>query len=350
MTDKGLVLTGDRPTGPLHLGHYIGSLRKRVEYQEKGHPVFIIIADWQVLNEDPSRSGMIRSNIETIILDYLSVGIDPKQTNIFIQSQVPAITILTEIFQQITPYSWLANNPTVKDEMRRHLERMGRTDVKVGKEERAFTVGFFAYPVSQAADILFCLGEIVPVGKDQEPHINLARDIAGRFNDIYGRPIFPKPECVVDTITPRLPGLGGPDEKMGKSAGNAIFLSDPIALVWEKLKGAYTDPEKPKKGDTGHPDICPIFAYWNAFEAEWDNIASVREDCESGSLGCFDCKKRFFDTILQPFLQRIHERREVALGSVDVWEIVRQGTSAANKAGEGTLELVREVMGIDYPM
>ncbi|MFH1749692.1 MAG: tryptophan--tRNA ligase [bacterium] len=350
MTDKGLVLTGDRPTGPLHLGHFIGSLRKRVEYQEKGHPVFIIIADWQVLNEDPSRSRMIRSNIETIILDYLSVGIVPEKTNIFIQSQVPSITILTEIFQQISPYSWVANNPTVKDEMQKYLERMGRTDAKVGKEERVFTVGFFAYPVSQAADILFCRGEIVPVGKDQEPHINLARNIAGRFNDIYGELIFPKPECVVDAITPRLPGLNGPDEKMSKSAGNAINLSDPIEEVWEKLKRAYTDPDKPLKGDSGHPDICPIFAYWNAFEPEWDNIRNIREGCESGNLGCFDCKKRFFDRVLQPFFREIHERRKIADQTYDVWDIVRQGTLAANQAGEVTMSLVREVMGINYPM
>src|SRR3989344_452638 len=350
MDEKGLVLTGDRPTGPLHLGHFVGSLRKRVELQNKGHPVFIIIADWQVLNEDPSRSGMIRDNIKRIILDYLSVGIDPERTNIFIQSQVSAITTLTEIFAQITPYGWVDRNPTVKEEMKRYLESTGRADkIEEGKEKHAFTVGFFTYPISQAADILFCKGEIVPVGKDQEPHINLARDIAGRFNEIYGRHIFPKPEAWIDKTTPRLPGLGGPDIKMSKSAGNAVFLSDPLDVVREKLKTAFTDPLKIRKGDVGHPDGCPIFAYWNAFSGEWDDVQEVRNGCESGRLGCLDCKNRLFGNVLQPFLEEIRERRMVAEYSADIWAIARKGTDAANRAGEATLAEVREVMGINYP-
>lgn len=248
--DNKTILTGDRPTGPLHLGHYVGSLKNRVDLQ-KDHDCYFIIADYQVLGDQMGKLKMVKDNIKEIVLDYLSVGIDPKKSTIFIQSQIPEIAELSFLFSMMVTFARVKRNPTVKEEM-------------LSSGIKKASVGFISYPISQAADILSVQANFVPVGKDQLPHIELTREIASNFNRQFGE-VFPIPEPILSK-TPVLPGLDG--QKMSKSRGNAIFLSDSEKTVEEKVMQAITDPKKLRLGDRGDPKVCNIYKYYQAFFPE----------------------------------------------------------------------------------
>jgi len=261
---KKRILTGDRPTGPLHLGHYIGSLKNRVKLQNK-YDCFFIIADYQVLTDHLSETEKIQKNIKEIVLDYLSVGIDPSRSTIFIQSKIPAIAELTMFFSMMVSFQEVKRNPTVKTEFKLAKER-GRVS--------EISYGFVGYPVSQAADILFVRAHLVPVGKDQLPHIELTQEIARRFNRLFTR-VFPIPKPLVGEV-PVLPGLDG--KKMSKSLGNAIYLSDSPEVVKKKVMKAVTDPARIHPTDKGHPEVCNVFQYHKAFnKKEAKNGALISE-------------------------------------------------------------------------
>ena len=260
------ILTGDRPTGPLHLGHYAGSLRNRVKLQDK-YETFIIVADVQALTTHWETPELIRTNVREVTLDNIAAGLDAERASIFVQSMVPQIAELTVLFGLYTTVSRLKHNPTIKTEARQY----GFTDM---------TYGFLGYPVSQAADILFCRADLVPVGEDQLPHIEVTRFIARRFNELYGG-VFPEPKAMVSEVS-RLIGLDG-NAKMSKSLGNAIYLKDDSGVIKKKVMSAVTDPARIHKTDPGHPDICTIFAYHKAFNAV--EIPEIEECCKKGTIG-----------------------------------------------------------------
>jgi tryptophanyl-tRNA synthetase len=326
------ILTGDRPTGPLHLGHYIGSLENRVKLQDK-YDCFFIIADYQVLTDHLRDTKKIEENIKEIILDYLAVGIDPKKCTIFIQSQVPAIAELTMYFSMMTSLAEVERNPTVK------------TEIKTAKEEgriSEITYGFVGYPVSQAADILFVRAHLVPVGKDQLPHIELTQEIARKFNRLFGE-VFPIPEALVGEV-PLLPGLDG--RKMSKSLGNAIYLSDTPEVVKKRVMSAITDPARIHPTDKGHPEICNVFQYHKAFNKK--EVGNIEEKCKNAQIGCVACKKRLIE-VLNTFLDPIREKRKFYEDRDDlIREILSAGNERARKEGEETLRLVKEAMHFDY--
>lgn len=329
---KKRILTGERPTGPLHLGHYIGSLENRVKLQDK-YDCFFIIADYQVLTDHLTETTKIEKNIKEIILDYLSVGINPQKCTIFIQSKIPAITELTMYFSMMLSLAEVQRNPTVK------------TELKIAKESGRIsdiTYGFLGYPISQAADILFVRAHLVPVGKDQLPHIELTREIAKKFNRLFGE-VFPIPKALVGEV-PLLPGLDS--RKMSKSLGNAIYLSDSPETVAKKVMNAITDPARIHPMDKGHPQICNIFQYHKSFNKK--EVYDIEEKCKMGQIGCVACKKRLIK-ILNAFLNPIREKREYYEQREDlISKILTAGNKRAEREGEKTLRLVREVMHFDY--
>jgi tryptophanyl-tRNA synthetase len=325
---KKIVLTGDRPTGPLHLGHYVGSLQKRVEFQKK-YDCYFIIADYQVLTDQLQKSKEIERNIKEIVLDYLSVGIDPKKSTIFVQSQIPEIAELNLIFSMLVTLARVERNPTVKEE------------IKSAGIKKA-SLGFVSYPVSQAADILSVRANFVPVGKDQLPHIELTREIASTFNHLFKK-VFPLPEPILSK-TPVLPGLDG--QKMSKSRNNAIFLSDSPKTVEEKIMKAITDPQKIHLGDPGHPEICNIYKYYQAFFPE--KAKEIKELCKAGKLGCVECKKQLAK-MLNEFLDPIREKRkEFKKNPKLIKEILEEGRKKTQNKTSETLKMAKEAMGMEY--
>jgi len=325
---KNVILTGDRPTGPLHLGHYVGSLKNRVAFQDK-YDCYFIIADYQVLTDQLQKSKQIEENIKEIVLDYLSVGIDPSKSTIFVQSQIPEIAELNLIFSMLVTFARVKRNPTVKEEIK-------SSGIKKP------TLGFVSYPVSQAADILSVRAEAVPVGKDQLPHIELTREIASTFNRLFKK-IFPIPKAILSE-TPTLPGLDG--QKMSKSRNNAIFLSDSPRVVEEKIMKAITDPKKIHLNDPGRPEICNIYQYYKAFFP--DKAREIKPLCEAGKIGCVDCKKQLAK-MLNEFLGPIREKRsKFAKKTGLVKEILEEGRIKTQKKAAETLALVKEALGIEY--
>ncbi|MGE5405893.1 MAG: tryptophan--tRNA ligase, partial [Candidatus Saccharibacteria bacterium] len=281
---KKRILTGDRPTGKLHLGHYVGSLENRVRLQHE-YDTFIIIADIQALTTNFDRPENLKQDIFNIAMDYLSAGLDPNVATIFIQSLVPALHELPMYYGLFVPVNVLRINPTIKTEAKQH----GFKDMPYG---------FLGYPVSQAADITAFKANLVPVGEDQIPHIELTRKIARRFNDLY-KPVLVEPEALIGEV-PRLAGLYG-KAKMSKSLNNAIFLSDPDTEVQAKIKNAITDPARIRATDPGHPDICSVFNYQNVFCKE--RVDDLRQECEGGKIGCVACKKNLsasINALLEP--------------------------------------------------
>ncbi len=327
--DRKRILTGDRPTGSLHLGHYVGSLQNRVKLQ-KDYETFIIVADVQTLSTNFDHPEHLPMDVRQVTLDNLSVGLDPEIVNIFIQSMVPQIAELTIYFSMFITVNRLRHNPTIKTEARQHgfVENM--------------TYGFLGYPVSQAADILFCRADLVPVGEDQLPVVEVSRFTARRFNELYDT-VFPEPEGLRGE-TARLVGLDG-QAKMSKSIGNCIYLSDPPEDVRKKLMSAVTDPARIHKDDPGHPEICTIFSYHQAFNK--DESPDIQERCRKGSIGCVACKKRMFQ-VLEEILEPIRERRIQFEKPGLIEEILKNGTEAACVEGERTMQLVREAMHTDY--
>ncbi len=322
------ILTGDRPTGPLHLGHYVGSLVNRVELQDT-YDTFIIVADVQALTTNFECPEMLAGNVRQVTLDNLAAGLDPGKARIFIQSLVPQIAELTVIFSMFVTVSRLRHNPTIKTEAKQY----GYTDM---------TYGFLGYPVSQAADILFCRADLVPVGEDQLPHIEATRFVSRRFNELYGQ-VFPEPDAMVSSVS-RLIGLDG-NAKMSKSLGNCIFLNDSPDDIRKKVMSALTDPARIHKDDPGHPEICTVFAYHTAFNP--GEVDDIEERCRAGTVGCVACKKRLAE-VLNGMLEPIRERRLQFEKPGVVDEILRAGTAAAEAEGAITMGMVREAMKIDY--
>lgn len=326
---KKIILTGDRPTGKLHLGHYVGSLLNRVKLQRE-YNTYIIIADVQALTTNFERPENLKQDILNITLDYLAAGLDPNISTIFIQSQVPAIHELAMYMGLIVPVNVLRHNPTTKSEAAQH----GFKDMPYG---------FLGYPVSQTADICAFKANLVPVGEDQIPHIELSRKIVRRFNSLY-EPVLVEPEALIGEV-PRLTGLDG-TTKMSKSLNNAVFLSDSAEEVKHRVKNAVTDPERIRKTDLGHPDICSVYSYHQVFSK--DQVPTIREECEGGKIGCVACKMKLTESI-NTLLEPIRARRAGLENRPDIiWDILNDGTAKAVEVTSQTIEEVREAMKINY--
>ncbi len=329
---KKVILTGDRPTGPLHLGHYVGSLQKRVELQNE-YETYILIADMQALTDNAEHPEKVRHNILEVALDYLAVGIDPKVSTIVIQSLVPEISELTLYYLNLVTVARLQRNPTVKAEMK----------------QRGFganvPAGFLVYPVSQAADITVFRANLVPVGEDQLPMIEQTRELVQSFNRIY-KPVLVEPEALVPKV-PRLPGTDG-QNKMSKSLGNAIFLSDTSDVVTKKVKSMYTDPKHIHVEDPGNVEGNPVFSYLDAFDPDANGVKAMKQHYSSGGLGDVTVKKRLFE-VLEGFLEPIRRRRaEFAKDPGEVMRILHEGTMKGRDTAGRTLSDVRRAMRLDY--
>jgi tryptophanyl-tRNA synthetase len=327
---KKRILTGDRPTGPLHLGHYVGSLKNRVKLQHE-YDTLCEIADVQMLTTHFEHPELLKPTVRTVCLDYLAAGIDPEQATMFIQSTVPEIAELTVFLSMIVTVNVLRHNPTIKTEAKQY-----------GFEE-AMTYGFLGYPVSQAADITFCKAHLVPVGEDQMPHIELTRKIVRRFNELYG-PTLVEPEGLVGEVG-RLPGLDG-NTKMSKSLKNCINISDTPEEVAARVGTAVTDPARIHAKDPGHPDICNVFTYQKVFNPAF--IPELEQNCKAGTIGCVACKKTLIKA-LNDLLEPMRERRRKYEENPDlVTQILQAGTKRARELGQETLADVRRAMKIDY--
>jgi tryptophanyl-tRNA synthetase len=333
MSDKKIILTGDRPTGKLHLGHYVGSLANRVKLQDV-HRQFVMIADTQGLTDNAHDTKKIRENILEVALDYLAVGIDPQKTTIFIQSLIPALPELTIYFLNLVTWNRLKHNPTVKLEI-----------VQKGYGEEV-PAGFMIYPISQSADIAAFKANLVPVGDDQIPMIEQTVEVVRKFNRLYNTDVLVEPEVVTSTVA-RLPGIDG-KAKMSKSLGNAIFLSDSVDEVTKKVRGMYTDPGHLRVEDPGKVEGNPVFTYLDAFGKDTAKIDELKAHYARGGLGDSVVKKYLLEVLLA-FLEPIRKRREeYAKDPKQVMSYLFQGTEVARAAADKTLNEVRQAMGINY--
>ena len=335
MADKKRTLTGDRPTGRLHIGHYFGSLQNRVKMQEDDSlERFVMIADVQALTDNFNNPQKVRDNVYQVLLDYLSVGIDPNKTTIFLQSMIPELAELTVYYSNLVTIARLERNPTVKTEIAQKKELFGES----------VTYGFIGYPVSQASDITAFEGELVPVGEDQLPLIEQCREIVRKFNSIYGETLK-EPKAVLSS-NKRIKGLDGND-KMGKSLGNAIYLSDSEEEITKKVMGALTDPGRIKKDDLGNPDICMVAYYHNLFTKPED-VKKVCEECRAGARGCVACKRELAKNIIEE-LRPIREKRKYYEERPELLdEILKEGTEKARKIAKETIRKVKEAMKLNY--
>ncbi len=331
---KKIILTGDRPTGPLHLGHYVGSLKNRVALQHE-HQQFVMIADVQALTDNAENHEKVRTNVLQVALDYLAVGIDPALTTIFIQSCIPEIAELTIFYLNLVTVARLERNPTVKDEI---AQRGFDTSIPAG---------FLMYPVSQAADITFLNADLVPVGQDQLPVIEQTVEIVRKFNRLYG-PVFKEPQALVpEAHLGRLPGLDG-KAKMGKSLGNAIFLGDDADTIRKKIMSMFTDPDHLHVADPGKVEGNMVFTYLDVFGADTQKIAELKAHYQRGGLGDMVIK-RYLNEVMQEFLQPIRERREqFAQDPATIMQMLREGTERTREIGKKTMQRVREAMLLNY--
>lgn len=332
---KKRILTGDRPTGRLHIGHYFGSLIKRLELQEnEDYEPFILIADVQALTDNFNNPEKVRKNVREVAMDYLSVGINPEKTTIYIQSMIPETAELTIYYSNLVTIARLQRNPTVKTEIAQKRDLFGES----------VTYGFLGYPVSQAADITTFEGNLVPVGEDQLPLIEQCKEIVRKFNSIYGE-VLVEPEAVLSS-SKRIKGLDG-NEKMGKSLGNAIYLSDTVEEVNKKVMSAVTDPNRIKKDDLGNPDVCMVYYYHKLFSGE-EACKKCCEECKKGQRGCVACKKELAANI-NNFLEPIREKRKYYEERPElVDEILKNGTEKARKTAKETMKKVKKAMKLDY--
>lgn len=332
---KKIILTGDRPTGKLHIGHYFGSLQSRVKLQNE-YEQNILIADVQALTDNFNDPDKVRRNVAELVKDYLSCGIDPEKTTIFIQSMVPEIAELTIFYSNLVTVARLQRNPTVKTEIAQKKELFGNNGESI-------TYGFLGYPVSQAADITAFGANLVPAGEDQEPLIEQAREIVRKFNSIYGE-VLVEPEIMISKF-PRVKGLDG-NAKMGKSLGNAIYLSDDEDTILNKVMSAVTDKSKIKKDDPANPDICMVGYYHKLFsENEVDTIFS---ECRRGCRGCVACKKQLANNVSK-YLEPIRQKRKYYdQHPEEVEKILKEGTARARKKAQITMKKVKKAMKIDY--
>jgi len=333
MIRNQIVLTGDRPTGPLHLGHYVGSLKQRIELQEK-YKQYVMIADIQALTDYFDRPEMVRSNVLEVCLDYLSVGIDPKKTTIFIQSLIPQIAELTLYFLNLVSVNRLQRNPTVK------------VEIQQKKFASMMTAGFLIYPVSQAADIAIVKGTIIPVGADQLPHIEQTNEVIRAFNRTYECDVFPEVNALISKIG-RLPGVDG-KAKMSKSLGNAIFLSDSADVVAAKVMKMYTDPDHIHVNDPGKIEGNVVFMYLDFFDEDKQEVEKLKQRYQAGGLGDVVVKRRLID-LLNTFLDPIRNARaQFAKDPESVMKILREGTEITQEVAAGTMKEVRQAMKLDY--
>lgn len=347
MEEKNIILTGDRPTGRLHLGHYVGSLKNRVKMQNEGNyeKMYVMIADSQALTDNFDNPEKIRENLIEVALDYLSLGIDPEKVTIFVQSQVEELTELTFYFLNLVTLSRLERNPTVK------------TEIKQKSFETSLPAGFLIYPVSQAADILLFDANIIPVGVDQEPMLEQAREIARSFNNIYGN-VFTEPHAILseNKKAQRMPGIDGA-AKMSKSLGNAIYLADDKKTLKKKVMSMYTDPDHINIDDPGKVEGNIVFTYLDVFSndshfekylPDYKNLDELKDHYKRGGLGDVKVKK-FLIKVLEEELEPIRERRAYYEQNLDqVIDILKRGTDDAREVGRAKIKQVKEAMGIDY--
>ena len=342
-----VILTGDRPTGKLHLGHYIGSLRRRVQLQQEGDfdRMFVFMADVQALTDNADNPEKIRQNIMEVALDYLAAGLDPTKCTLFIQSMIPELAELTTYLMNLITVSRVQRNPTVK------------TEIKMRNFEANIPLGFFCYPVSQAADITLFKATTVPAGEDQEPMIEVARELARRFNQIYGD-VLVEPNIMLpeNATARRLPGTDG-KEKMSKSLGNCIYLSDSADDVWQKVRSMYTDPNHINVSDPGTVEGNAVFTYLDAFSTdadfanfwpEYQNLDELKDHYRRGGLGDMKCKK-FLNSVINNMLEPMRQRRhELEQDIPAIFDILRKGSEQAREVAAQTMSEVRHAMRIDY--
>ena len=324
------ILSGMRPTGPLHLGNYLGALENWVGLQDR-YQCFFSIVDWHSLTTDYADPSAIRENVIEVATDWLAAGIDPERSTVFIQSLVPQHAELHLLLSMIVPVPWLERVPTYKEQQ----QNLAGKDLS--------TYGFLGYPLLQTADIIVYKADAVPVGEDQAPHIEIAREIVRRFNNLYGE-VFPEPQTLL-TEAKRIPGTDG--RKMSKSYGNAIYLKDDPETVKQKLKPMLTDPARKRRTDAGDPDICPVFDLHRAFSPvetrEW-----AAAGCRSAGIGCLDCKAKLAEHMLER-LADVHARRpEFAKRPDTVWDVLVEGSRRAREVAEATMDDVRGAMKIRY--
>ena len=333
---KKTILTGLRPTGNLHLGHYFGACQNYLKLQDE-YDFYLEIADVQALTDNFDNPEKVRLNLYEITKDLLAIGMDPNKVHFFIQSRVPEIAELTIFFSNLVTVSRLERNPTVKNEIAQKKELFGNNGESI-------TYGFLGYPVSQAADITVFDGEVVPVGDDQLPLLEQCREIVRKFNSIYGE-ILKEPQQVLSKTT-RVKGLDG-NEKMGKSLGNAIFLVDDIDTITKKVMGAVTDANKIKKDDPANPDVCMVYYYHKLVNNE-ENVNKICNECKLGERGCVQCKRELIDS-LKNFLEPIQERRKYYDENPDVvTNILEQGTAVAKEKAKEKMAEIKKAMKIDY--
>ena len=334
---KEILLTGDRPTGKLHIGHYIGSLKNRVKLQNSGkYDPYIMIADTQALTDNARNPEKIRNSLIQVALDYLAVGLDPNKSTIYVQSQIPALFELTAYYMDLVTVARLERNPTVK------------TEIKQKDFKDSIPVGFLNYPVSQAADITAFKATIIPVGDDQEPMLKQTREIVRTFNRVYNTDILVEPKGYFPPKGQgRLPGLDG-NAKMSKSLGNAIYLADDAKTVQKKVMSMYTDPNHIHVEDPGKIEGNTVFTYLDVFDPDKDKVAELKEEYQKGGLG--DVKiKRYLNKVLEAELAPIRERREKFAQDEDaVYEMLLEGSKKANKVANETLQQVRDAIGLNY--
>lgn len=342
-----IILTGDRPTGPLHVGHYVGSLRRRVELQNSGEfdKIFIMIADAQALTDNAENPEKVRQNIVEVALDYLSCGLDPSKSNLLIQSQIPELTELSFYYMNLVTVSRLQRNPTVKSE------------IQMRNFEASIPVGFFTYPISQAADITFCKATTVPVGEDQLPMLEQTREIVRKFNSVYGETLV-EPDILLpdNKACLRLPGIDG-KAKMSKSLNNCIYLSDTEEDVRKKVMSMFTDPNHLQVSDPGQVEGNPVFIYLDAFcrkemfeeyLPEYADLEELKAHYSRGGLGDVKVKK-FLNCVLQEELAPIRERRHQWEKEIPaIYDILKEGSMAAREVAAQTLSEVKTAMKINY--
>ena len=330
---KKRIVTGDRPTGKMHIGHYFGSLINRVKMQDE-YEEYILIADVQALTDNFTNPDKVRKSVRELAIDYLSCGIDPNKATIYIQSMIPETAELTVFYSNLVTIARLERNPTVKTEIAQKRDVFGES----------VTYGFLGYPVSQAADITVLGGEFVPAGEDQEPLIEQCREIVRKFNNIYGD-VLKEPEIYLSK-NKRIKGLDG-NEKMGKSLGNAIYISDTPEEIQKKVMSAVTDPNRIKKDDLGNPDICMVAYYYKLFSKE-EEVKKVCEECRAGKRGCVACKKQLANNIIE-YLRPMREKRKYyEEHPEEVEKVLKEGTKKAQEEAKVTMKEIKKAMKLNY--
>ncbi|HDP69566.1 MAG TPA: tryptophan--tRNA ligase [Actinobacteria bacterium] len=324
---KKRVVSGNRPTGKLHIGHHHGALKNWIELQDK-YECFFFVADWHALTTKYDETKNLRSDIKEMVVDWLAAGLDPSKCTIYRQSDLSEVAELSLYFSMITPISWLERCPTYKE----MISEINYKDIS--------THGFLGYPILQTADIVLYHGELVPVGEDQLPHLELGREIVRRFNYLYGQ-YFPEPEAI---LSPTKRVLGTDGRKMSKSYGNAINLSDTPEEILKKVQTIITDPARIKKTDPGHPDVCLVFGLHKVYSVDVDKI---KEECRAGEIGCVQCKKILAERISESLADFRKRRTELDKNSDEVWNILREGAEKVRPIARETLNKIRKRMNLD---